>query len=94
MITNSYHHVTRTVDLMFTPGSFKPFIPFTPATYALCFKYPSGTHGSRRKLQASSLDAWYSNDFGDVELMHLPMKTCEPSFLGVEIGIISALSFS
>ena len=40
MITNSYHHVARHVDLMFTPGTFKPVIPFTPATYAFCFKYP------------------------------------------------------
>ena len=40
MITNSYHHVSRHVDLMFTPGTFKPVIPFTPATYAFCFKYP------------------------------------------------------
>ena len=40
MITNSYHHVARHVDLMFTPGSFKPVIPFTPATYAFCLKYP------------------------------------------------------
>ena len=40
MITNSYHHVARHVDLMFTPGTFKPVIPFTPATYAFCLKYP------------------------------------------------------
>lgn len=40
MITNSYHHVARHVDLMFTPGKFNPVIPFTPATYAFCFKYP------------------------------------------------------
>ena len=40
MLTNSYHHVARHVDLMFTPGTFKPVIPFTPATYAFCFKYP------------------------------------------------------
>ena len=40
MITNSYHHVARHVDLMFTPGTFKPVIPFTPATSAFCFKYP------------------------------------------------------
>jgi hypothetical protein len=40
MITNSYHSVARHVDLMFTPGTFIPVIPFTPATYAFCFKYP------------------------------------------------------
>ncbi len=40
MMTNSYHHVARHVDIMFTPGSFKPLIPFTPATYAFCFKFP------------------------------------------------------
>ncbi|KAL7535270.1 hypothetical protein ACHAXR_010651 [Thalassiosira sp. AJA248-18] len=40
MITNSYHSVSRHVDTMFTPGSFKPVVPFTPATYAFCFKYP------------------------------------------------------
>jgi len=40
MITNSYHSVARHVDLMFTPGQFTPVIPFTPATYAFCFKYP------------------------------------------------------
>jgi len=40
MITNSYHHVARHVDLMFTPGTFKPVIPFTPATYPFCFKFP------------------------------------------------------
>jgi hypothetical protein len=40
MITNSYHSVARHVDLMFTPRSFIPVIPFTPATYAFCFKYP------------------------------------------------------
>ena len=40
MITNSYHNVAQHVDLMFTPGTFKPVIPFTPATYAFCFKYP------------------------------------------------------
>ncbi|KAL9187722.1 hypothetical protein ACHAXT_006100 [Thalassiosira profunda] len=40
MITNSYHSVATHVDLMFTPGTFKPVIPFTPATYPFCFKYP------------------------------------------------------
>lgn len=40
MITNSYHSVAKHVDLMFTPGTFKPVIPFTPATYAFCFKFP------------------------------------------------------
>jgi len=40
MITNSYHNVARHVDLMFTPGTFKPVIPFTPATYPFCFKFP------------------------------------------------------
>jgi len=40
MITNSYHHVSRHVDLMFTPGKFVPVIPFTPATYPFCLKYP------------------------------------------------------
>ena len=40
MITNSYHSVARHVDLMFTPGTFIPVIPYTPATYAFCFKYP------------------------------------------------------
>mmetsp|Transcript_30290 Transcript_30290/g.65409 ORF Transcript_30290/g.65409 Transcript_30290/m.65409 type:complete len:1736 (-) Transcript_30290:678-5885(-) len=40
MLTNSYHHVARHVDLMFTPGTFKPVIPFTPATYPFCFKFP------------------------------------------------------
>jgi len=40
MITNSHHHVARHVDLMFTPGTFKPVIPFTPATYPFCFKFP------------------------------------------------------
>ncbi|KAL3806928.1 hypothetical protein ACHAXA_006643 [Cyclostephanos tholiformis] len=39
MITNSYHQVSRHVDLMFTSG-FVPVIPFTPATYPLCLKYP------------------------------------------------------
>ena len=24
---------------MFTPGTFKPVIPFTPATFPFCFKY-------------------------------------------------------
>ena len=38
MITNSYHSVAQHVDLMFTPGQFAPVIPFTPATYAFCFK--------------------------------------------------------
>ena len=38
MISNSYHSVAKHVDLMFTPGTFKPVIPFTPATYAFCFK--------------------------------------------------------
>ena len=33
MITNSYHQVSRHVDLMFTPGKFLPVVPFTPATY-------------------------------------------------------------
>lgn len=40
MLTNSYHQVARHVDLMFTPGTFKPVIPFTPATYPFCFKFP------------------------------------------------------
>ena len=39
MITNSYHQVACHVDSMFTPGTFIPVIPFTPATYAFCFKY-------------------------------------------------------
>jgi len=39
MLTNSYHHVARHVDLMFTPGTFKPVVPFTPATYPFCFKF-------------------------------------------------------
>ena len=30
MITNSYHHVARHVDLMFTPGTFKPGKYFPP----------------------------------------------------------------
>lgn len=40
MLTNSYHHVANHVDLMFTPASMKPVIPFTPTTYAFCFKFP------------------------------------------------------
>ena len=40
MITNSYHQVSRHVDLMFTPGKFVPVVPFTPATYPFCLKYP------------------------------------------------------
>jgi hypothetical protein len=40
MITNSYHQVAKHVDLMFTPGKFVPVIPFTPATYPFCLKYP------------------------------------------------------
>jgi len=40
MLTNSYHHVATHVDLMFTPGTFKPVTAFTPATYAFCFKFP------------------------------------------------------
>jgi hypothetical protein len=40
MITNSYHHVATHVDLMFTPGTLKPVIPFTPANYDFCFKFP------------------------------------------------------
>ena len=40
MITNSYHLVSRHVDLMFTPGKFAPVIPFTPATYPFCLKFP------------------------------------------------------
>jgi len=40
MITNSYHHVASHVDLMFTPGTLKPVVPFTPATYPFCFKFP------------------------------------------------------
>ena len=40
MITNSYHQVSRHVDLMFTPGKFVPVIPFTPATLPFCLKYP------------------------------------------------------
>ena len=40
MVTNSYHQVSRHVDLMFTPGKFVPVVPFTPATYPFCLKYP------------------------------------------------------
>jgi len=40
MLTNSYHHVASHVDLMFTPGKFQPVIPFTPATFPFCFKFP------------------------------------------------------
>jgi len=40
MITNSYHQVAKHVDLMFTPGKFNPVIPFTPATFPFCLKYP------------------------------------------------------
>lgn len=40
MITNSYHHVANHVDLMFVPGSKKPVVPFTPATYPFCLKFP------------------------------------------------------
>ena len=40
MMTNSYHKVASHVDLMFVPGTFKPVVPFTPATYAFCFKFP------------------------------------------------------
>eukprot|EP00986_Skeletonema_menzelii_P002113 scaffold583_cov154-Skeletonema_menzelii.AAC.6 len=40
MITNSYHQVSRHVDLMFTPGKFVPVVPFTPATYPFCLKFP------------------------------------------------------
>ena len=40
MLTNSYHNVARHVDLMFTPGDFKPVVAYTPATYAFCFKFP------------------------------------------------------
>eukprot|EP00553_Chaetoceros_curvisetus_P006700 CAMPEP_0204620202 /NCGR_PEP_ID=MMETSP0717-20131115/6308_1 /ASSEMBLY_ACC=CAM_ASM_000666 /TAXON_ID=230516 /ORGANISM="Chaetoceros curvisetus" /LENGTH=345 /DNA_ID=CAMNT_0051634345 /DNA_START=371 /DNA_END=1408 /DNA_ORIENTATION=- len=40
MLTNSYHQVANHVDLMFTPGKFQPVIPFTPATYPFCFKFP------------------------------------------------------
>jgi hypothetical protein len=40
MITTSYHHVAHHVDIMFTPGSSKPVIPFTLATYAFCFRFP------------------------------------------------------
>jgi hypothetical protein len=39
MLTNSYHNVARHVDLMFTPGTFKPVVPFTPATFPFCFKF-------------------------------------------------------
>ena len=39
-ITNAYHHVSTHVDLMFTPGTWKPVVPFTPATYPFCFKFP------------------------------------------------------
>lgn len=39
MMTNAYHHVATHVDLMFTPGKFKPVVPFTPATYPFCFKF-------------------------------------------------------
>jgi hypothetical protein len=39
MITTSYHHVAHHVDIMFTPGSSKPVIPFTLATYAFCFRF-------------------------------------------------------
>jgi len=40
MMTNSYHKVASHVDLMFVPGKFKPVVPFTPATYPFCFKFP------------------------------------------------------
>lgn len=40
MMTNSYHHVANHVDLMFTPGTGKPVVAFTPATYPFCFKFP------------------------------------------------------
>jgi hypothetical protein len=40
MLTNSYHQVSNHVDLMFTPGKFQPVIPFTPATFPFCFKFP------------------------------------------------------
>ena len=40
MITNAYHLVSGHVDLMFTPGKSNPVIPFTPATYPFCLKYP------------------------------------------------------
>mmetsp|Transcript_10579 Transcript_10579/g.13399 ORF Transcript_10579/g.13399 Transcript_10579/m.13399 type:complete len:891 (-) Transcript_10579:367-3039(-) len=40
MLTNSYHQVANHVDLMFTPGKFQPVIPFTPATFPFCFKFP------------------------------------------------------
>eukprot|EP00986_Skeletonema_menzelii_P007331 scaffold2854_cov140-Skeletonema_menzelii.AAC.7 len=40
MITNSYHQVSRHVDLMFTPGMFVPVVPFTPASYPFCLKFP------------------------------------------------------
>ena len=39
MITSLYHQVSH-VDLMFTPGKFVPVVPFTPATYPFCLKYP------------------------------------------------------
>ncbi|KAK1746265.1 leishmanolysin-like peptidase (family M8) [Skeletonema marinoi] len=40
MITNSYHQVSRHVDLMWTPGKFVPVVPFTPASYPFCLKFP------------------------------------------------------
>ena len=40
MMTNAYHQVAFHVDSMFTPASLKPVIPYTPATYSFCFKYP------------------------------------------------------
>lgn len=40
MLTNSYHQVANHVDLMFTPGKYQPVVPFTPATFLFCFKYP------------------------------------------------------
>lgn len=39
MITTTDYRVRRRVSLMFTPGSWNPVIPFTPATYPFCFKY-------------------------------------------------------
>jgi len=40
MMTNAYHKVASHVDLMFVPGKFHPVVPFTPATYPFCFRFP------------------------------------------------------
>jgi len=37
MIATADHRVRRRVNLMFTPGTFRPVVPFTPATYRFCF---------------------------------------------------------